>query len=151
MRACGCTSGEEIKVGGKGRRLNLVEAAADPDVAAVSVSEARSILAEALHGLPEHRATVLAPIQGHQVRLAVEGLVDNAMSPRPHLPFRGAITGPNPPGSRTALSATPVDLPALELQPLTAVDDADFFKTLAAEANVPAPVRDGLVALHGAK
>ncbi len=151
MRACGYTTGEKVLVGGQARRLNLSESGADPDVAALSVAEARSILADALGGLSSHPATALVAASDHHIRLAVEGLVDNEMSPRPHLPFRGTLTGPNPPGTRAVVGATPTDLPALKLQPLTTVDDAGFFKTIAGEMNLPDVVRDGLAARRSAR
>jgi hypothetical protein len=151
MTACGLGpgSGEEIKVGGHTRRLNLIDAGADPDVAAVTVAEALTILGTALNQLPDHQALAAAAIPDHQIRLAVEGLVDNAMSPRPHLSFQGEVTGPNAPGTRPALAAAaPADLPALTLQPLTAVDDPGYYDTLAGEQNLPKAVRDGLQALR---
>jgi 5-methylthioadenosine/S-adenosylhomocysteine deaminase len=151
MTACGfgSGSGEEIKVGGQTRRLNLVEASADPDVTAVSVADAQSILGTALEQLPNHQARAGAEIPEHQIRLAVEGLVDNAMSPRHHLSFHGEVTGPNAPGTRPAVAAAaPTQLPALALQALTAVDDPGYYDTLAGEKNLPQTVHDGLQALR---
>lgn len=149
MGTFGLTAGEQIQVGGQPRRLNLTEASADPSVAAVSVADARSILGTALGGLPDHRALAGAAIPDHQIRLAVEGLVDNGMSPRHHLSFQGEVTGPNPPGARPALAtAAPIALPALALQPLATVDDPGYYDTLAGEHNLPAAVRDGLQALR---
>ena len=41
----------------------------------------------------------------------------------------------------------PLPLPALALEPLTAVDNPAYYKTLADEVNLPVDVRDGLSAL----
>ena len=93
------------------------------------------------------------------------------MSSRPHLPFHGKVTGPNfqdpasPPslvaGTRGAKAlagrgagqaAKPKDvaalaaLPALKLDPLTAVDNPGYYDALALETNLPADVMAGLLA-----
>lgn len=97
--------------------------------------------------------------------LAAAQLVDNHESPRPHLPLRGRLTGPNldhlelPTSRRSALGArrapvatlqpAPIDpSPALALDPLTAVDNPQYYSTqLATNTNLPAEVRSRLVAL----
>jgi hypothetical protein len=87
------------------------------------------------------------------VKLAVAGLVDNKESPRPHLPFDGKPTGPNLPETRTVAAAQHAmaaagPLPALTLDPLTAIDNRAFYDALANEANLPDQVKHGLAALR---
>jgi cytosine/adenosine deaminase-related metal-dependent hydrolase len=154
MAHLGASGGTEtILVGGRERLLNLTQITADPEVEAISVTEAISRLTRALHDLPTtrsaHPARTVAGAPGTHVRLAVEGLVDNAMTPRPHLPLRGQLTGPNLPATRTLAAARAAvaaagPLPALSLDPLTAVDNPTFYDTLAGELNLPPSVKDGL-------
>jgi 5-methylthioadenosine/S-adenosylhomocysteine deaminase len=153
LKSLGVTGGtESIQVGGRERVLNLHEATADPDVEKVSVAEAIRRLTQALHDLPSHGqagpARLMAkPATG--IRLAVEGLVANRMTPRPHLPLHGLLTGPNLPATRTlgaarATAAAAGPLPALDLDRLTAIDNPRFYDTLASEINLPAQVKTGL-------
>jgi 5-methylthioadenosine/S-adenosylhomocysteine deaminase len=145
MSACGLPAGEDLTVGGQARRLNLAEEAADPEVAALTLAQARAILSEALNQLPQHQTLPPAAIPDGQVRLAVEGLVDNGMSPRHHLALRGMPTGPNLRGAGPSLAAAaPSGLPALTLPSLTAVDDPSYYPALAASANLPSALRSTL-------
>src|SRR5215468_7411893 len=73
------------------------------------------------------------PTKDHAL-LAVDGVIDNHMSPRPHLPLCGRLTGLN-----LRASARPA---AMTAGPLTAVDDPGYYKALGVEANLPADVRD---------
>ena len=143
-----------IRVGGRRRVLNLAQATADPTVAAVSVGEARRRLAAALAALPDADRKALArlptaPAAGPAdefsgTLLAVADVVDNHMSPRPHLPLRGRFTGPNLPGNRDtelAAAAAPQPFPALDLDPLAAVDNPGYYEALGAATNVPANLR----------
>jgi len=155
MQALG-PAGETIRVGGRGRVLNLAQTTADPSVAAVSVAEATSRLTAALAALPDaDRAAParpsVAPASGRAdgvgSLLAVADVLDNHMSPRPHLPLRGRLTGPNLPGNRDtdlAAAAAPQPFPALELDPLAAVDNPDYYEALGAATNVPARIRTRL-------
>jgi hypothetical protein len=146
MSALGAADGGEgLSVGGQPRTLNLTQAAADPSVAEVSVEEAGAILAAALSGLPDHSGAPAPVLREGAIRLAVSGLVDNQMSPRHHLRFKGHPTGPNrPDGFRASASGPLPPLPALTLDPLTAIDDPTFYATVSAERNVPEEVRQGL-------
>ncbi len=157
MTSLGVRTGlERIQVGGQERMLNLSEADADPQVEQVTAAEAIRLLAHALQQLPNTPTTPEAvaarsELPDGQIRLAVEGLVDNQQSPRPHLPLNGALTGPNLPRSRTLESvhnaiAAAGPLPALTLDPLAAVDNPGFYDTIGQEMNLPADVRAGLVA-----
>jgi cytosine/adenosine deaminase-related metal-dependent hydrolase len=155
MTALGVGAGTEtITVGGSPRVLNLVEASADPAVAQDSVAEAEAILRAALLALPKGEAVHVnaAAIPEGQLRLAVEGLVDNHMSSRPHLPYQGRPTGPNlvSAAARPALVTAAGPLPALTLDPLTTVDNPGYYDTLAAEINLPADIKSGLLALRPA-
>jgi hypothetical protein len=140
-----------VRVGGRVRVLNLDQPNADPAVAALSVAESIDRLEHALAALPQSSVRAadgqIMP-SADRALLAVEGVIDNHMSPRPHLPFHGQFTGPNLPGARAMQAVgAPQPLPALTLDPLTAVDNPGYYETLAAEANLPAGVRDGLSAL----
>jgi 5-methylthioadenosine/S-adenosylhomocysteine deaminase len=155
MTRLGASAGTEtIQVRGQDRLLNLAQIDADPDVEEVTVAEAMQRLAQALHDLPTssvHPAPMTAASStATPIRLAVEGLVDNNMTPRPHLPLHGRPTGPNLPATRTltaaaAAVATAGPLPALDLDALTAVDNPAYYKTLKAEGNLPKPIKDGLL------
>lgn len=161
---------ETLTVGGRARLLNLAESAADPLVARVSMAQATQVLTTALQDLPAAvKVSKLSRLPHGQVRLAVEGLVDNRQSSRPHLPYRGRVTGPNyhaadepkqlvrpvpkrPSGpgvalARSAGAAAPVALPALTLDPLTAVDNPGYYAQLGTEINLPTAMRSALAAL----
>jgi 5-methylthioadenosine/S-adenosylhomocysteine deaminase len=154
-RLTGGAGTESIRVGGRPRLLNLAQATADPDVEAVSVAEAITRLSAALRSLPTHGGPATArnaspPHTGprHRMRLAVEGVIDNHMSPRPHLPLDGVLTGADLPATRAARAALQGPLPALTLDPLTAIDNSAFYEALAGELNLPAPVKAGLAGVH---
>jgi 5-methylthioadenosine/S-adenosylhomocysteine deaminase len=157
MTSLGVRTGfEQIQVGGQERTLNLSEAAADPQVEQVTAAEAIHLLTQALQQLPNTPMTPEAvaarsELPDGQIRLAVEGLVDNQQSPRPHLPLNGELTGPNLPRSRTLESvhnaiAEAGSLPALTLDPLAAIDNPGFYDTINEEMNLPPDLRAGLVA-----
>jgi 5-methylthioadenosine/S-adenosylhomocysteine deaminase len=140
---------EKIEVGGAPRILNLVQTTADADVAQLSVGQAQDVLDKALHALPDDAALhTLTPPPDGVVRLAVEGLVDNHMSSRHHLPYRGRPTGPDHTRTVSALAelraAAAGPLPALTLDPLTAADNPAFYEAIEEEPNLPADVRDGI-------
>jgi cytosine/adenosine deaminase-related metal-dependent hydrolase len=150
MTACGIATGEDLTIDGHPRRINLVETSADPAVANLTVAEAQAALSAALSALPDHDRHILARIPEHQIRLAVEGLVDNHMFPRHHLTLAGIPTGPNLPSTNAAVGApAPINLPALTLQPLTAAGNSGYGQTLGSETNLPPAVRDGLTVLYG--
>lgn len=150
MSGLGLGAGEQIDVAGQSRVLNLVQPGADPAVEALSVAEAVARLEEALAALPEsataRHIAGIPPTKG-RVLLAVNGVINNHMSPRPHLPLRGRLTGPNLRAPATAATMSAAPLPALTLDPLTAVDNPGYYKALGTEANVPTDVRDALAKL----
>jgi 5-methylthioadenosine/S-adenosylhomocysteine deaminase len=159
MTKLGVRGGQPITVGGHQQVLNLAEISADPAVQAVSAAEAITRLEKALADLGNAALVFEAiadptradlPSPGHSW-LAVEGVIDNHMSSRPHLAYLGQFTGPNFRGNslpaRAAAAKAPDPLQALTLDPLTAVDNGGFYDTLGNERNLPPDVRDALSAL----
>ena len=145
---------EKVTVGGRDRMLNLAQPGADPEVAAETVADASTILKQALAALPDAGVEPSArqPASGgdERPRLAVAGVVDNHMSPRPHLPLHGQLTGPNlrdQAAAPTVSAAAPQPFPALRLDHLAAVDNPSYYERLATESNLPAPIRDALADL----
>ncbi|MDH2413868.1 amidohydrolase family protein [Nocardioides sp. CER19] len=150
---------ERIRVGGRTRVLNLAQATADAQVDALSVAEAEGRLAAALAELPAAPLAAPAlsrrpvPTRGDRAQeteetlLAVADVIDNHMTPRPHLPLHGRLTGPNLPGNRdTELSAAAASLPlpALPLDPLAAVDNPGYYEALGTAINLPEDIRTQL-------
>ena len=96
---------ELLTVGGEQRVLYLKQETEDPDVAALSLAQARSKLADALQNIKELR---LAQEAGHppetlaeaprlgagQPRLALDEFERTDFTQRPHLPLEGIATGP---------------------------------------------------------
>jgi 5-methylthioadenosine/S-adenosylhomocysteine deaminase len=153
MSALGLKGSDKVKVGGQTRVLNIAQTTADPAVQALSVDSTFDILRRALTALASPAApspsaaapTAAAPPRGRSW-LAVEGVIDNHMSSRPHLPFQGTVTGPNFRGLQ-ATAATPAPLQALTLDPLTAVDNPAYYDLLHTERNLPPAIREGLYAM----
>ena len=78
-------------------------------------------------------------------------VIDNHMSSRPHLPLRGRLTGPNlasRAAGSAAAAAAPVPLPAVALDPLTAVDNHAYYTALGTARNLPENIADALAALR---
>ncbi len=176
MRALGPTD-ETIRIAGRPRLLNLRQPTADPTVAELTVAEAITRLQSALRALPNISTTKAVPAGAarHSSRdaddptapslgaalLAVSGVIDNHMSSRPHLPLNGRPTGPNFPGQRDEIpgpfpplldrragaTLSSAGFPALRLDPLTAVDNPDYYTALASAPNVPTDIRARLQAL----
>ena len=166
MTALGIAGAERVTVAGIPRLVNLAQQTADPTVQAVTIAAAIEQLTAALADLPnaaaarpETQLTSAAAVAKRSGRalLAVDGVIDNHMSSRPHLPFRGHPTGPDlhtawirPATSVAGGPRTAKPLSALPLNPLTAVDNPGYYRTLGAETNVPADVRAGLCAAAAA-
>jgi len=157
LNTTGTNASEPLRIAGRDRLLNLAQVTADPAVAEISVKESLDRLAQALKDLP-HAAPALPPTdllaRAHAegaALLAASGVINNHMSPRPHLPLRGRLTGPNVDDIRTApmssssrataarVSATP--LGSLGLDPLTAVDNPAYYAELGQEQNIPQSLR----------
>ncbi|SOD72857.1 cytosine/adenosine deaminase-related metal-dependent hydrolase [Jatrophihabitans sp. GAS493] len=150
MKKLGLTGDDETTVGGQRRVLNFAQTTADPSVEAVSVEEMFATLKQALGALGSQVAKAGAPTVEALPRpgrsfLAVDGVIDNHMSSRPHLPYKGVPTGPS---SRPTLAAAkPRPLIPLTLDPLTAVDNPAYFDLLTHERNLPELIRTGKLAL----
>jgi hypothetical protein len=148
MTELGLGAGERVVFRGQTRVLNLAQQGADPDVAQLTAAESITVLTDALANLghPSPAARRRPARSDGQLRLAVAGVIDNHMSARPHLPFQGHVTGPNPPDHRrpVRLAAPSGPFPSLPLDPLTAIDNPGYYSTLRAETNVPKVVRSGL-------
>ena len=157
LNTTGTNASEPLRIAGRDRLLNLAQVTADPTVAEISVKESLDRLAQALKDLP-HAAPALPPTdllaRAHAegaALLAASGVIDDHMSPRPHLPLRGRLTGPNVDDIRTALmssssraaaarvSATPLD--SLGSTPSLPVDNPAYYAELGQEQNIPQSLR----------
>lgn len=153
---------EKLTVGGKERRLNLDNASGDP-ITNTTLAGATKTLKQALNTLPqlakeaEHPAGPThmltgRPATGPAFTLDLPEIEETGVELRPHLADDAhRFTGPRPvPPAALAAAAKPLSeiLIPLQLDPLTAVDDKDFAKSLKAEKNLPATFRDALLALY---
>jgi 5-methylthioadenosine/S-adenosylhomocysteine deaminase len=153
---------EMITVGGEQRVLYLKQETEDPDVAALSLTQARSKLADALQNIKELRlaqeaahppeALAEAPQLGAgQPRLALDEFEHTDFTQRPHLPFEGIATGPT---DRPAAAAPPISsiLSPITLDALTVADDPGYLDRVAAQGaphgNLPAGLAPALHALY---
>jgi 5-methylthioadenosine/S-adenosylhomocysteine deaminase len=149
---------EVLTVGGEQRVLYLKQETEDPDVAALSLAQARATLTDALHNIKELRSEqeaahppetlAAAPQVGAgRPRLALDEFEHTDFTQRPHLPFEGITTGPT---DRPAVAAPPISsiLSPIALDPLTVADDPGFLDRVAAEGNLPAYLAPALRALY---
>ncbi|MGA9676191.1 MAG: amidohydrolase family protein [Mycobacterium sp.] len=149
---------EVLTVGGEQRVLYLKQETEDPDVAALSLAQARSKLADALQNITElrlaqeaaHPPETLAPapqLGAGQPRLALDEFEHTNFTQRPHLPFEGIATGPT---DRPAVAAPPISsiLSPITLDALTVADDPGFLDRVAAQGNLPAGLGTALRALY---
>jgi imidazolonepropionase-like amidohydrolase len=141
-------SGESWRIGGQDRTIALDGAALDPDVARISLTDAQSRLADALHRLPElaNAPPVPALAGPHKPtwHLALDELEDTGFDLRTHFAASGAPTG----ASRPASVAVPPHLSPLTLDALTVVDDPDFLSALDHQTNLPGYMAPGIKALY---
>jgi len=154
--------GEKLQVGGQARALFLKDDGGDPDVDAVSLSTATSMLAEALRTLPDLARALEAPKAAHATRLvldrarrptwslALDEIQDDGVDIRPRLPYDGPtdFTGPRIAAARASSKPLSELLQPIELDPLTVADDPEFLHRIATEPNVPEAIRDGLALLY---
>jgi hypothetical protein len=143
------SKGESFNVGGSKRVLNFAQKTADPDVAPISLTQAKKRLTKALKSLPNlppapvtRMAMMQQPLTWF---LALDELAPTGMDVRPHLPLGGRFTMLDAKGK--AAAAPPVIKP-LKLDAVTVVDDSDFFSTLEGEKNLPDFVKTGLPQLY---
>jgi 5-methylthioadenosine/S-adenosylhomocysteine deaminase len=151
--------GENIRVGGRSRTVYFEQATADPDVEAISLSEARDRLAQAFKTLPDLARELERPQPpAPAARLAPEPLVwslaldeiqPTGIDLRPRLPLgaHGAPTGPIRPMPLAKVPLSELVEP-IELSPLTMADDGKFLDQIAGETNLPAFIKNGLRDLH---
>ena len=154
--------GETLRVGGTLRRLFLEQETADPDVAAVSISAAKTALRKAFRDLPKLARELEAPRPKSVVRdaldapeplvwsLALDEIRDTGIELRPRLPFNGPrdFTGPKRTSLRAASAPLSSILKPITLDPLTVADDPNFLIEIANQPNVPESVRNGLSGLY---
>jgi 5-methylthioadenosine/S-adenosylhomocysteine deaminase len=153
---------EIITVGGEQRVLYLKQDTEDPDVAALSLTQARSQLADALQNIQELRSAqeaahppetlAAAPqLDAGQPRLALDEFEHTNFTQRPHLPFEGIATGPT---DRPAVAAPPISsiLSPIALDALTVADDPGYLDRVAAQGapqgNLPENLAPALRALY---
>jgi len=144
------SSGEGVTVGGVKRLLYLEQKTSDPDVALISLDQARTKLAKTLKDLPQLKPQAPLLTRFEQPLtwfLALDELSPTGMDVRHHLPMMGRPTMAAARGP-IATKAGPPKLIPLELDPITAVDDSDFLGRLGQEANLPAFVKEGLPLLY---
>ncbi len=141
------------------RALNLKQATADPMVGSLTLRQARDRLKDGMHRLPELAKALESLPFGVLPGGLMAGqtqwylLLDHEMlegeSQRPNLPFGagGFETGE----IMTAAAAVPLSqvLEPGELDPLTVVDDQQFFVRLTQETNLPSYIKTGLPNLYG--
>ena len=157
MSALGA-EGETLRVGGRLRCLNLAQHTTDPDVAAVSLKQARRTLRAAFRNLAALAREVEAPRPRNALRsapepvvwsLALDEIEATGTDLRPRLPFSGPddFTGPDRISPRAAAPLSTI-LQSIALDPLTVADDPKFLAAIANQPNVPEAVRTGLAALY---
>ena len=153
-------SGENVRVGGKARMVNLRVANADPVIGAITLSEAHKRLTDALQRLPklardlEQRPKAAlrgaADLSGPPVWfLALDEMAQTGIELRPRLslPGRRSSTGPSIALRGAALPLSKIVEP-MALDPLTVSDDGDFLERIEAQTVLPAFVREGLRGLY---
>jgi 5-methylthioadenosine/S-adenosylhomocysteine deaminase len=135
---------EPVRVGGRQRVINLVDAAEDPLVAGLSLAKASEALHDAMQHLPElaaedERRPKLRDDDGWRLDL------DHQVPEETFAPPAGLVGGFVP-----AQLAAPLSTLLEPMRPdrLTAADDASFLATLAAEQNLPEALRRELLALY---
>lgn len=154
---------QTLKVGGKTRRLFLQQASADPDVAPVTLSHAKtklrtalkniSALAEALENPPVATRSALLDANDEPVwSLALDEVCDCGVEMAPRLPFNGPSDFTGPERAPRELSARAPALSSIlrpiRLDPLTVADDIEFLDSIEDQPNLPLSIRTGLSSLY---
>jgi cytosine/adenosine deaminase-related metal-dependent hydrolase len=161
MRALG-SEGESIRVGRKTRRLYLEQQASDPDVASMTLGDARAALMRAFNDLPNLARELERPRPERAMRaaidapepvvwsLALDEIHTTGVDLRPRLPFRGPadFTGPEVSAVRAAAAPLSEVVLPVALDPLTVADDPEFLSKFLQQPNLPELVRTGLAALY---
>jgi 5-methylthioadenosine/S-adenosylhomocysteine deaminase len=154
-------SGENIRVGGNPRTLFLEQRTADPDVATVSLTQARSDLQQALQNIRELAAQAEAPQPRSRSlaldsprepvwTLALDEIQATGVDIRPRLPYGGPrdFTGPSSVATRAPSAPLSQLLGPIQLDPLTVADDANFLTEIEQQLNLPDSIRQGLRSLY---
>ena len=147
---------EPWTVGSTRQMLNLAQADADPDVAALTLRQACDTLKQALHelpSLPKPLGAAAGPAAAKTPGSPRWSLVldhDHAdgVAHRPHLPYKGVLTAmPRP--ETLAAAGPPLPLIPEVLDSLTVADDkAGLLRKLGNEVNLPDYVKSGLPTLY---
>jgi 5-methylthioadenosine/S-adenosylhomocysteine deaminase len=153
---------EKLQVGGDQRVLYLKQDTEDPDVAAITLAEARAKLKDALANIKDIRLeqerrhapatlTARADVREGHPRLALDEFEITDCTQRPHLPLHGVPTGPSDRPHAAAAATRPISslLSPVALDPLTVADDGDFLDRVAQQINLPSYLAPGLRALYG--
>jgi 5-methylthioadenosine/S-adenosylhomocysteine deaminase len=154
--------GEELRIDGKKRVLNLKQATADPAVGKISLAQARERLTDALRRLKELRKEqerrglffAAAPGSGDptaplQWALALDELQETGTELRPRVALHdGQPTGPELQPLQASKPLSEI-LGPLKLDPLTVADHRDeFLEQIGREPNLPGFVAPGLRRLY---
>jgi 5-methylthioadenosine/S-adenosylhomocysteine deaminase len=149
---------ESLKVGQSQRALNLLDAASDPIVGALSLAEATERLADGLKRLPE-LATSRIGAPGARAAAPVPDAEpgERWFLDLDHAPSDGSLVRLKPPlgmGESAADAAARFERDALpliplELDPLTVVDDGGFASLVGNQPNLPERLREELPRLYG--
>ncbi len=152
--------GQTVQVGGVTRRLFLEQQSGDPDVANLSLSQAKSALTKAFRDLPKLARELENPKPKQAPRaldvpqpvvwtLALDEIQPTGVSQRPQLPFDGPrdFTGPDLFAARASVPLSTI-LQPIKLDPLTVADDPNYLPIIAAQPNVPEAIRAGLAKLY---
>jgi 5-methylthioadenosine/S-adenosylhomocysteine deaminase len=155
---------ETLTVGGEQRVLYLTQTTEDPDVAALSLTQATAKLTDALQSLKAIRleqeaarparagleALAAAPaVQIGHPRLALDEFEHTDVTQRPHLSLHGHPTGPLDHAAAPPEQPLSAMLSPIELDALTVADDGSWLDSLQAEKNLPDYVLPGLRGLYG--
>ena len=149
---------ETVRVGGEPRALFLTQDNADPDVAQVPCAQRRpnygrhSVTSRNLPKKPRTPSSDVAPLDTPAApawSLALDEICTSCgVELAPRLPFNGPgdFTGPERAPRALAKAAAPLStiLKPVVLDPLTVADDSQFLERVAAQPNVPAPLRKAL-------
>ena len=157
-------SDQTVRVGGQTRRLFLKQETADPDVAQVSLSKATDILEKALHDIAKLAKEMEKPKPARAARrlldaraapvwsLALDEIFAGGDELAPRLPFAGPRDFTGPERTPRALAKTAPLLSAIlrpiVLDPLTVADDTTVLDRIAAQPNIPGPLKTELAGLY---
>jgi hypothetical protein len=153
---------EKRKVGKRKKAFNLTQAEADPVVSGVSLASAEGKLKKGLKEIKNLASSikVLVNVGGPKEKLFIPETKTKSATPqwflvldhdeeegndiRPHIPVDGQPTMPLP-----MPRAFPTDqLEPIKLDPLTVVDDKNYFKNLKAQMNLPDVYKNKLASFY---